>query len=85
MKQARREPSKWLSFRKNHWASPAIGSSGQVALEYILLLVIVTSLGAFIIRGFVSRKPDEPGFLVKKWERILQAIAEDDPEVDRNR
>jgi hypothetical protein len=54
--------------------------SGQVVLEYVLLLVIVASLGAFILRSAVSRNPDEPGFLVDKWQKVLETIAQDDPE-----
>ena len=54
--------------------------SGQVVIEYILLLVLVTSLGAVIIKGMVSRSTDEPGILVAKWHSIIKTIALDNPE-----
>lgn len=53
---------------------------GQVVLEYILLMVLMAGLGAFIVRSFVSRNADEPGILVTKWDSILKVIAEDNPE-----
>ena len=54
--------------------------SGQVVIEYVLLLVIVSSVGAFLIKSLVSRSPDDTGILVKKWNAILQVIANDNPE-----
>lgn len=54
--------------------------SGQVVLEYVLLLVIVAGLGAFVLRTAVSRDPADPGFLVDKWQNVLEVIAQDDPE-----
>ncbi len=63
------------------WSSQSIRNrSGQVVIEYILLLVIVTGLGAVIIKGLVSRNSEEPGLLVAKWHSILKTIAEDNPE-----
>ena len=54
--------------------------SGQVVIEYMLLLVLVTSLGAVMIKGLVSRSADEPGLLVAKWHSIIKTIADDNPE-----
>ena len=54
--------------------------SGQVVIEYMLLLVLVTSLGAVMIKGLVSRSADEPGLLVDKWHSIIKTIADDNPE-----
>ncbi len=65
---------------QSKWLRPIKKNSGQVVIEYVLLLVIVTSLGAIIIRDLVSRNPDEPGLLVAKWHSIIKTIAEDNPE-----
>jgi len=43
-------------------------------------MVVLAGIGAFIVRSFVSRSSDEPGILVSKWNNILRAIAEDNPE-----
>lgn len=67
---------------KSKWLKPVQKNAGQVVLEYILLLVVVSSLGAIIIRDLVSRKatPEESGILVAKWHSLLRVIAEDNPE-----
>lgn len=65
---------------KSNWLRPIKKNAGQVVIEYILLLVVVSSLGAIIIRDLVSRNPDEPGLLVAKWHSIIRTIAEDNPE-----
>lgn len=57
-----------------------VNRSGQAVIEYILLLVVVSSLGAVIIKDLVSRNLDEPGLLVAKWHSILKTIADDNPE-----
>ena len=54
--------------------------TGQVVIEYMLLLVLITSLGAVIIKGLVSRNADDPGLLVAKWHSIIKTIADDNPE-----
>lgn len=63
-------------------ASPGLlkSRSGQVVIEYVLLMVLMAGIGAFIVRQFVSRNSDEPGLLVAKWNQILQVIAQDNPE-----
>lgn len=77
MKLNRLKQLKW--FKASSFA-PISNRSGQVVIEYILLLVIVTSLGAVIIKGLVSRDSSEPGLLVAKWHDIIKTIAQDNPE-----
>ncbi|MEK6774624.1 MAG: hypothetical protein AABY64_11820 [Bdellovibrionota bacterium] len=59
-------------FRKN--------SSGQVIIEYVLLLVISVSIAALVIRQLGSRDPNEPGLIIVKWQQVLQAVAKDLPD-----
>jgi hypothetical protein len=54
--------------------------AGQVVIEYILLMVVMAGIGAFLVRSFASRNIDEPGMIVAKWNQILQFIAQDNPE-----
>lgn len=54
--------------------------AGQVVIEYVLLIVILAGLGAFFMRSFASRSPDEPGLIIAKWNRLLQTVAQDNPE-----
>lgn len=54
--------------------------SGQVIVEYVLLLVIGVAMAALITRVMVSRNPDTPGFLIVKWTEIIRTIGEDYPD-----
>lgn len=74
---AKPAPPKW---RKDPQRRTLASRSGQAVLEYVLLLVVVSSLGAIIIKDLVSRSPDDPGLLVAKWHSILKTIADDNPE-----
>lgn len=50
---------------------------GQIVVEYVLLLVVGVGLAILITSTMVSRNPDSPGFLVKKWYDIIQTIGKD--------
>lgn len=54
--------------------------SGQVIVEYVLLMVIAVSLAVLLTKQLVSRNEDEPGVLTSKWQSILGEIAEDQPD-----
>lgn len=54
-----------------------LGQRGQIVVEYVLLLVIGVGVAALITTTMVSRSPDNPGFLVKKWFEIIKFIGED--------
>ncbi|MFK8137078.1 MAG: hypothetical protein AB8E15_01845 [Bdellovibrionales bacterium] len=49
----------------------------QIALEYILLVVVATTMVAVIISTLVSRDTSEPGILIEAWMQIIQGIAAD--------
>lgn len=53
------------------------GHGGQIVVEYVLLLVIGVTIAVLITSTMVSRNPDSPGFLVKKWSDIIQLIGQD--------
>lgn len=59
-------------------------SKGQVLLEYILLLVVTLAIAAMILRILVRKDPDEPGALLTRWNAIIKAIGEDDPNKTAN-
>ncbi len=81
MTQKSPAPSNWdNSLTRSPMKHRFKNRSGQVVIEYILLLVLVTGLGAVIVKGLVSRSGDEPGLLVAKWHSIIKTIAEDNPE-----
>ena len=51
--------------------------SGQVVIEYILLLVIAVSVSAIISTSVVGRNQDSPGFLTKAWSGLIQFVTTD--------
>ena len=51
--------------------------SGQIVVEYILLMVIVVAIAIIISTTMVSRNTESPGFLIVKWRAIIDAIAQD--------
>lgn len=51
--------------------------SGQVVLEYILLLVISVTAATYLTRKLVGRNPDNPGFITGAWSQINSAIGAD--------
>lgn len=53
------------------------GTGGQIVVEYVLLLVVGVSIAALITSTVVSRNPENPGFLVKKWIDMIKLIGED--------
>ncbi len=73
-------PKTPLSLKASCARSLRLGRSGQVVIEYVLLMVLMAGIGAFIVRNFVSRNVEEPGILVAKWNQILEVIATDNPE-----
>lgn len=52
-------------------------NSGQVVVEYILLLMVSAGLAILISKTLISRNPDEPGLFTSKWQQILQFIGND--------
>ncbi|MCB9025517.1 MAG: hypothetical protein H6625_04300 [Bdellovibrionaceae bacterium] len=51
--------------------------SGQIVVEYILLLIIAVGLALILTRALVSRSPDSPGLLISKWYKIINFIGSD--------
>lgn len=54
-------------------------NSGQIVVEYVLLLAVAVIIAAVITNGLVSRNPDpqQMGSLTRKWQQILQTIGND--------
>ena len=51
--------------------------SGQMVVEYILLLIIAVTIAMVITTTMVSRNEENPGFMVSKWRDIIDTIAAD--------
>ncbi len=62
---------------RSYLHSSFTSTSGQIVLEYVLLLVIGVSVAMLITTTMVSRNTENPGFLVRKWYEIIQLIGSD--------
>jgi hypothetical protein len=54
-----------------------VGQSGQIIVEYVLLLAIAVIVAALITRMVISPDPNSPGFILKTWDEIVKAIGAD--------
>lgn len=52
---------------------------GQVIIEYVLLMLVALGIATFIMKSMVSRNADDAGFLMKKWQTLIEQVASDDP------
>lgn len=54
-----------------------INRKGQIAVEYILLVLIAVTIAATLVSVMVSRNEEEPGFLIRAWQNIITTISTD--------
>ncbi len=52
---------------------------GQLIIEYVLLLTVVTVLAGTLISAMIGQSddPSSQGLIVRKWTQVVQAIASD--------
>lgn len=51
--------------------------SGQVVVEYVLLLIVSVTLAFLITRTMVGSDVSNPGFVLKTWRAIITQIGKD--------
>ena len=51
--------------------------SGQIVIEYVMILFVAVIIATTLVSGLVSRSPSSPGILIKKWQAILVVIGND--------
>lgn len=69
----------WILKKRNRpfWKPTPGAERGQIVVEYVLLLVVGVTVAILITSTMVSRNPDRPGFLIRKWMDILKLIGDD--------
>ena len=50
---------------------------GQIVVEYVLLLLVSVTVAILITQQMVSRQTGSEGFLILKWQQLIQFIADD--------
>ncbi len=53
------------------------GQSGQIVVEYVLLLAIAVIIAALITKTMISPSADSPGFVLSAWRNVVEAIGSD--------
>ncbi len=59
-------------------------ASGQIVVEYVLLLIVAVGISMVLISTLVSRNPDSPGFLILRWDQIIRFIGSDNADDPNN-
>jgi hypothetical protein len=51
--------------------------SGQIVVEYVLLLIVAVGLAALITKTLVGSDPSNPGFVMSAWNALITQIGAD--------
>lgn len=54
--------------------------SGQVLIEYVIILVILVAAATALVSRLIGRDPQNPGFVITSWNSIALIIAQDNPD-----
>ncbi len=57
--------------------SKRAGERGQIAIEYVLILVVAVTIAVTLSKGLVGRDPADPGLIVQSWVNILRTVGQD--------
>lgn len=63
--------------RANRSAADARRQSGQIVVEYVLLLLVAVGVATLITKLLVSRNPEDPGVVTGAWSRVINAVGKD--------
>lgn len=55
----------------------SLGQSGQIVVEYVLLLTVAVAIAAVITKTMVGTDKDNPGFILTAWKNIVVLIGAD--------
>lgn len=56
--------------------------TGQVLVEYLLLMVIAVGFSTLLVKRLISRKDSDTGIITSAWNRILVQIGRDVPDCE---
>ncbi len=70
-------------FKKQNINQPILkNQSGQILIEYVLLLLIGLMVGNIIVKQLtmMSSDPEEQGVIIRRWNKIWDSIGKDYPD-----
>lgn len=61
--------------------------SGQIIVEYLLLMMIAVVAASIIVSQFVGRRDDvsSSGVLIRSWHKILNTLGNDLPDCSKQK
>jgi hypothetical protein len=70
---------KFLSLKKASCKRrPGQSDSGQIVVEYVLLLGFAVFIAVFLTRTMVSQNRDSAGFIIQAWSQAIIQIGADE-------
>ena len=54
-------------------------NSGQILVEYLLLMVIAVGLATLLTKSLIGRGDSNQGMVIKAWNSVLKNISNDLP------
>jgi hypothetical protein len=67
-----------MKFIRNY-SEPLKNKSGQILVEYLLLMVIAIACATLLTKKLISRGDDQ-GIVIKQWNNIIKIIGNDIPD-----
>lgn len=52
-------------------------NSGQLIVEYVLILSIAAVVAGIVASTLASRDPDNPGAIITGWSKVVESIGKD--------
>ena len=71
---------KSLYSKKKSSQKKLLKNSGQVLVEYMLLLLISVSFATLLVSKLVSRKDGAEGVIIISWSKMLKILGNDLPD-----
>lgn len=66
----------------NFFSKPLHNETGQILVEYLLLMVIAIGCATLLTKKLVGRGDSDTGVIIKVWDGLLKNISNDMPDCE---
>lgn len=67
----------YRSPKKRNGKRPKRQDTGQIVVEYVLLMIVAVTISALVMRSCVSRQEDQAGVIIQLWDTMVRTIGVD--------
>jgi hypothetical protein len=67
----------YRSLKKRNGKTSKRQDTGQIVVEYVLLMIVAVALSALVMRSCVSRQEDQAGMIIQLWDTMVRTIGAD--------